>query len=290
MKLLNLNDEERRRLWWAIPALVLGILLSLFIHKPEIGIIRLNDAIYASTAKDLITQIVYAREDPRIHAVVLILDSPGGTVVDTEAVYMELARLRQTKPVVTWVSGMAASGAYYLSSGTDYVIAVPAAEVGNVGVIGYLPASPMLLEDEISTGPYKLWGSPRDTTLREIEMIKEGFFQAVTLGRGDRLKIGPDVLLRGQIWPASEALRLGLIDRLGSETDALQQAASLAHVWHYDTADLYLRAILRVTLPKVEAPADSGFFLKTSEGLQLPYPSVPGLYMLYIPSLPAEQK
>ena len=286
MKFFEMTPEERNRfLWWAIPALMLGILISLLIQKPVIGVIRLNDAINAYTAKDLISQITYAREHPEIRAVVLILDSPGGTVVDTEAVYMELSRLRQTKPVVTWVSGMAASGAYYLSSGTDYVVAVPSSEVGNVGVIGYLPASPFVFEDIISTGPYKLWGSPRDTTVREIEMLKQGFYQAVKLGRGNRLQIGPDVLLRGQIWPGSEALRLGLIDQLGSETDAYNQAAGMVHIWNYDIKDLYNVAVV---LPSTTYA--SGFFLQTKDGVTLPYPSRPGLYMLYIPQLPAGQK
>ncbi|MCL5611760.1 MAG: S49 family peptidase [Chloroflexi bacterium] len=286
MKYFEMTPEERNRfLWWAIPALVLGVLISLLIQKPVIGVIRLNDAINAFTAKDLITQITYAREHPEIRAIVLILDSPGGTVVDTEAVYMELSRLRAEKPVVTWVSGMAASGAYYLSSGTDYVVAVPASEVGNVGVIGYLPPTPFIFEDIISTGPYKLWGSPRDTTVREIEMLKQGFYQAVKLGRGDRLKIGPDVLLRGQIWPGSEALRLGLIDQLGSETDAYNQAAAIAHIWNYSIKDLYNVAIVHPGTTYA-----SGFFLQTKEGVILPYPSRPGLYMLYIPQLPVEQK
>jgi len=286
MKYFEMTPEERNRfLWWAIPALVLGVLVSFLIQKPIIGIIRLNDAINAYTAKDLITQINYAREHPEIHAVVLILDSPGGTVVDTEAVYMELSRLRETKPVVTWVSGMAASGAYYLSSGTDYVVAVPSSEVGNVGVIGYLPPTPFVFEDIISTGPYKLWGSPRDTTVREIEMLKQGFYQAVKLGRGDRLKIGPDILLRGQIWPASEALRLGLIDQLGSETDAYDRAAGMAHIWNYNIKDLYNVAVV---IPSTTNAY--GFFLQTKDGVTLPYPSRPGLYMLYIPQLPTEQK
>lgn len=285
MNKLGLTGEELRRiLWWAIPALVVGILLSLIIPKPVVGVIRLNDAIYSTTAADLISQIDYARDNPNVKSVVLILDSPGGTVVDTEAVYMELARLRQTKPVVTWVSGMAASGAYYLSSGTDYIVAVPSSEVGNVGVIGYLPPSPSVLEDTISTGPYKLWGSPRDTTVREIEMLKQGFFQAVTLGRGKRLKIGPEVLLRGQIWPATEALHLGLIDKLGSETDAYEQAAQLAHLWHYQAVDLYVPAIY------IQTPSALGFFLQSKDGVRLPYPSKPGIYMLYIPTLPVEQK
>ncbi len=285
MRYFKMTGEEFRRiLWWAVPALILGVLASLLIQAPSIGVIRLNDAIYSLTARDLITQIRYAHDDPQIHAVVLILDSPGGTVVDTEAVYMELARLRQDKPVVTWVSGMAASGAYYLSSGTDYIIAVPSAEVGNVGVIGYLPPSPMVIEDTISTGPYKLWGSPRDTTMREIEMIKQGFYQAVTLGRGSRLKIGPETLLRGQIWPASQAYQYGLIDQLGSETEAYDKAAGLAFLWHYSVKDLYDLAGLN------QSTNAQGFFQQTQAGVRLPYPSEPGIYMLYIPSLPAVQK
>jgi protease-4 len=285
MKTLLSIRAEGRRLLWLIPAVVACVLISLLIPKPGIGVIRLNDALYALTAKDLIAQIAYARQDASIRAVVLILNSPGGTVVDTEAVYMELARLRQEKPVVTWVSGMAASGAYYLSSGTDYIVAVPSAEVGNVGVIGYLPPTPMVIEDTISTGPYKLWGSPRDTTVREIEMTKQGFYQAVSLGRGSRLKIGPETLLRGQIWPAAEALRLGLVDSLGSETDAYAEAASLAHLWHFTSIDLYSRAVV-AQYPSIP----QGFFLKTAAGVQLPYPSASGIYMLYVPALPLEQK
>ncbi len=284
MKPLALTGQEVHRYWWLLPALVIGILLSLLIPKPVIGVIRLNDAIYASTARDLIAQIAYARDDPKVKAVVLILDSPGGTVVDTEAVYLELARLRQTKPVGTWVSGMAASGAYYLSVGTDYVVAVPSSEAGNVGVIGYLPSAPSIIEDTVSTGPYKLWGSPRDTTVREIEMIKQGFLQAVQLGRGSRLKAASEVVLRGEIWPAAQALRLGLIDRLGSETDAYEEAARLAHIWHYQIADLRPLAVTQML------PIPLGFFQQTEDGIQLPYPSEAGLYMLYMPSLPVDQK
>ena len=278
------GDELRRAAWWIIPALIVGILLSLLMPRPEIGVIQLSDAIYSTTAGELITQITYARQDPNVRAVVLILNSPGGTVVDTEAVYMELARLRMTKPVVTWVSGLAASGAYYLSSGTDYIVAVPSSEVGNVGVIGYLPPAPMVLEDTISTGPYKLWGSPRDTTMREVEMIEQGFFQAVTLGRGSRLKIGPDVLLRGQIWPASEAYQFGLVDQLGSQTAAYDEAASLAHLWHYKITDLYAASGVNLNTGTV------GFFQQTNDGSKSPYPSQAGVYMLYIPALPSSEK
>ncbi len=107
-------------------AFLLGIGFSLFIPQPVVGVITLNDAIYDYSAQYLIEQIVYAEQSPQVMAVVLVMNSPGGTVVDTEAVYLELARLRTTKPVVTVIGGMAASGGYYLASGTDYIIANPA--------------------------------------------------------------------------------------------------------------------------------------------------------------------
>jgi len=178
------NSWERTRnglLWVAIP-LILGILISTLIPKPIIGVIRLEDAIYSYTAQNMIKQIQYAIKHPEVRAVVLVFDSPGGTVVDTEAVYMELTRLREKKPVVTAVNGMAASGAYYLSVNTDYIYAKPSSMVGNIGVIGYLPPSPFVIEDIITTGPYKLWGAPRDSDMRQVEMIKQGFFPGRGIG------------------------------------------------------------------------------------------------------------
>jgi protease-4 len=268
-------------LWLALP-LVIGILIASAIPKPVIGIIRLDDAIYANTARDMIAQINYAIDHPEIRAVVLAFDSPGGTVVDTESVYMELARLRAKKPVVTAVNGMAASGAYYLSVNTDYIYAKPTSLVGNIGVIGYLPSSPIIFEEIISTGPYKLWGSARDSDMRQIEMIKEGFFQAVMLGRGDRLQVGPEVVLSGKIWLGNEAVRLGIADELGTETDALNKAAELAHVANYEAVDLY-------DLADLGSSGTIPFFIQSPDGITLPYPTEPGTYLLFIPQLPVEQ-
>jgi protease-4 len=274
---------ERVRTWllWLALPLALGILIAAFVPQPVIGIIRLDDAIYSYTARDMIAQINYAIEHPEIRAVVLAFDSPGGTVVDTEAVYMELARLRAKKPVVTAVNGMAASGAYYLSVNTDYIYAKPTSMVGNIGVIGYLPPTPFIYEEIISTGPYKLWGSPRDSDMRQIDMIKEGFFQAVTLGRGDRIKVGPEVVLSGQIWLGSEAVRIGIADELGGETDAFHKAAELAKVQNYKTANL--RELISNADPYYP------FFIQSPDGATLPYPTEPGMYMLFIPQLPVKQ-
>lgn len=275
-------EQVRTWLLWAALPLLIGILIATAIPRPVIGMIRLSDAIQPSTARDMIAQINYAIDHPEVRAVVLAFDSPGGTVVDTEDIYMELARLRAKKPVVTVINGISASGAYYLSANSDYIYAKPTSLVGNIGVIGYLPPTPFVFEEIISTGPYKLWGSPRDTEMRQIEMVKQGFYQAVTLGRGDRLKIGPELLLSGQIWPGTEALRLGLIDGLGTERDGFAKAAELARVWHYETANLYdLAGLTALTVP---------FFIQSPEGITLPYPKQPGMYMLYIPELPVQEQ
>ncbi len=267
-------------LWIALP-LVIGILVAASIPRPVIGVIRLEDAIYAGTAQNMIKQIDYAIENPDIRAVVLAFDSPGGTVVDTEAVYMELTRLREKKPVVTAVNGMAASGAYYLSVNTDYIYAKPTSMVGNIGVIGYLPPTPFIFEDIISTGPYKLWGAPRDSDMRQIDMIKQAFFEAVKLGRGDKLKAGPETIFSGQIWAGIDAVNIGIADELGSENDAYQKAAELAKIANYEVLDLREPA-------GVETPI-YGFFIQSPEGITLPYPNKPGIFMLYIPQLPVEK-
>lgn len=257
-------------------AFALGVVLAAAIPRPIVGLITLNDAIYWYTAQDMIEQIRFAREDARVRAVVLVLDSPGGTVTDTEAVYLELARLREVKPVVAMIQGLGASGAYYLSVGTDHIVAGPNANVGNVGVISQLPPDPVIYEDIISTGPYKLWGSPRDTVLREMEAIKQGFYEAVRLGRGEALRLEREYLLRGQIWQGNEALRLGLVDELGSQTTAIERAAELARISNYEILNLRSLAGLpdQIFYP---------FFMLAEDGRSTGLPSDPGIYLLFIP-------
>ncbi len=277
-----MNDYPKSGKWGAkkwillvILPLITGLLLSLFIPKPVIGTIYLSDAIYGSTAQDMITQISYARENANVRAVVIVINSPGGTVTDTESVYMELARLREKKPVIMMVEGMAASGAYYLASCTDYIMAKPSSLVGNIGVIGDLPPSPVVYEQTYSTGPYKMWGSPQETFVREMEMLKQGFLKAVLLGRGSALKIGPEIILRGEIWPGTEAYRMGLIDEIGPQSKAFEKAAQIAKITNYEIEDLR-------TLAGIPSVVFNPFFIQTKEGVNTAYPREAGLYYLFI--------
>lgn len=273
---------ERTRtilLWLAVP-LIVGLLAASALPQPVIGVIRLEDAIYTYSAQNTIKQIQYAIDNPEVRAVVLVIDSPGGTVVDTESIYMELTRLREKKPVVTVVNGMSASGGYYLTANTDYVFAKPTSLVGNIGVIGYLPPAPFVIEDIITTGPYKLWGAPRDSDMRQIDMIKQGFFEAVKLGRGDKLTAGDAVIFNGQIWSGADALRLGIIDEFGTENDGANKAAELARVANFELLDLAAPAGVQLN--------NFFFFMHDPDGITLPYPKKAGIYMLYIPPLPVK--
>ncbi|OGO47119.1 MAG: hypothetical protein A2Z30_04100 [Chloroflexi bacterium RBG_16_64_43] len=266
---------------WVGLALLLaaGILVALLIPRPVVGTIYLNTPIEAVSAREVIAQIDEARNNPRVRAVVLVLDSPGGTVADTEAVYLELARLRGAKPVVSTIGTMAASGAYYLAVGSDFIFAMPTSQVGNVGVIGSLPPRPSVVEDVASTGPYKLFGGPRDSFLRQLEAVKVGFIQAVSLGRGERLMLTTEEIARGEIYLGSDALRLGLVDALGGPSQAAAHAARMAHIAHYAVADLR-------ELAGLPAATFVPFFYMAEDGRATAYPLEAGLFLLYVP--PAE--
>jgi len=230
----------------------------------------------------VIKEIDYARSHPEIKAVVLILDSPGGTINDTELIYLELLKLRETKPVVTMVEGLSASGSFYLSMGTDYIFSNPSARIGNVGVIGTLPSYPMVLEETISTGPYKLFGNQREGYTRFIELIKESFYQVVELGRGDRLKLSKEEILRGELYPASEAVKAGLIDEVAPRSSAVEKAAQLAHIAHYKIIDL------TEAVADESSEEESSFFILDENGVSTGYPKESGIYLLYIPDYGSE--
>ena len=256
--------------------LTIGILISAMIPVPKIGIIELKEPIDNTSSWRIVNQIQYALKHPEIRGIVFLIDSPGGTINDTELIFLELNYLREKKPVVSMVEGLSASGAYYVSMATDYIYSNPSAMVGNVGVIGQLPPVPMVLEETYSTGPYKLWGTPRDTYVRQIDMMKRTFLEAVKLSRGDRLDISIERISRGEIYPASQALNFGLVDALGSQSEAIQKTADFAKVANYQTVNLGI-----AVMQKYDNAV--GFYSLDDEGNITGLPREPGLYYLYIP-------
>jgi protease-4 len=237
------NGSPLRFLLKIFLIIVVPLALSFFLAprlfpQPKIGIVRLNYEIVAETAGEVTKQLDYALSDPSVKAVVLIINSPGGSAAYSEELFYSVRRLREQKPVVATVDLLAASGAYYMAVGADEIYAKPTSNVGSIGVIALLPG-PVFIDDQIqTTGPYKAFGGTRDGMTRQIEMAKFSFLQAVEAGRGDRLQVEPAFLSRAEIFTGVQAQQMGLIDGLLSTDEAMQRAAELAGLSHYEVVEL----------------------------------------------------
>jgi protease IV len=224
----------------AAPLLLGFYLAPRVLPQPKIGIIRLSYDIFGLTAQEINQQLEYARNDPSIKAVVLIINSPGGSAVYSEELFLDVLSTREKMPVVATIDLLAASGAYYMAAAADEIYAKPTSGVGSIGVIGFLPDDLYIIEEErVTTGPYKSFGGTRDGMMRQMEMAKFAFLEAVIAGRGSRLQVGPELLSRAEIFTGVQAVDMGLIDGLKPTSEVIKRAAALAGVSNYETVELY---------------------------------------------------
>jgi protease-4 len=236
----NLRQLVSLLLLVLIPLLAGQLAAKKLIRQPAVGIIVLDSDIYSRSAEIVIAQIEEARDDPSIKAVVLQMNSPGGTVTHTQMIYLELINLRQEMPVVSAIDSIAASGGFYSVMATNPIFALPSSTVGNVGVWGYIPPDLALNDIILASGPFKLTASNEAEFLREIEGIKQEFIQTVFNSRGD-INISKEDLSQGFAYTGREAQLLGLIDHLGNLNDAIKEAADQAGITNYKVINLYDR-------------------------------------------------
>ena len=180
-------------------------------------------------------------EDDGIKGVVLRIDSPGGAVAPTQELYTELLKLREIKPIVTSMGTVAASGGYYLSCATDWIVSNPGTITGSIGVImefsnleglfGKLGIS----SRTIKSGKFKDTGNPmRQMTEEEERLLQamimdtyEQFVEAVLKGR----PVEEDLVrpyLDGRVFTGRQAHELGLVDQLGNINDAIEKVSEMA--------------------------------------------------------------
>ena len=235
-----------RRSLWSIPFFVvlglgLGVLLSIpVIPKPNIATITISGIIFDQAYTDDISDMLrHARDDDSIKAVVLQIDSPGGLVVTTEQIYLDVLRLRQQKPVVASVGPMAASGGYHIAVASNFIYAQPTSQLGSIGVWLTLPSPEELEEDVVTSGPFKATGGSWRKYTATLETFRQQFVTAVMSQRGDRLMLSEEELSRAEIYSGTESLRYGLIDDIGTSTDAIAKAAELAGIRNYGVIELY---------------------------------------------------
>ena len=249
------------KLWiiWVVIAVVAGYFFAVWlIPAPKIGIVRLEGDIYDTTADYVVEQLRYAQNDPSIRAVVLKINSPGGGVAASENLYYSILSFREAKPLTVSIDTLAASGGYYAACAGDVIYAKPSSSIGNIGVVSLLPAPNFVDEELITTGPFKLIGSSRAGYVRELEILKQGFLAAVLAQRESQLKVDKEELGRGEIYVGVIALDLGLIDSLGTVNDAIEKAAEMARVAHYQTIEM-------TTLPGLEPPEPPPFVFQSED-------------------------
>jgi len=172
-----------------------------------------------------------------VKAVVVVVDSFGGYSNYVEQLYLSLKHLNERKPVVA-VAVNALSGGYYICAAASYIFAHPSSFVGAVGVISTAP--PLLVPSEVvvETGPYKHTGFSRLLFFSNLSHALDSFLSAIEEGRGSRLKASREELSRGLIYLGTEAVKLGLVDEIGTFDQALEKAVERAGLSIYKVVEL----------------------------------------------------
>ena len=205
------------------------------------------DQEHAITAKEMTMDLQKLAQDDDVKAVVIRVNSPGGSAYASEQIWHEVEMLKAKKPVVVSMGGMAASGGYYISCGANKIYAEPTTLTGSIGIFGMIPdASELLTQklglsfDVVKTNALSDFGSMgrpfNETECRLMQAyINRGydlFTGRVAAGRGmaqDSVK----VIAEGHVWTGEQALKIGLVDKLGNIDDAIKAAAKLAKIEKY---------------------------------------------------------
>jgi len=189
-----------------------------------------------------------ARLDKDVKAVVLRVNSPGGSVLASEEIYRELLALRSAgKPVVVSMSDLAASGGYYISAPADEIFASPATITGSIGIFAVVPTVQKTLDklgvsvDGVGTTPLSgqlrldrpLGEDARTLLQSNIRRGYEEFLSRVSAGR-KKSREQIDAIAQGRVWSGVDAKHNGLVDQLGSFDDAVKSAARRAKLTDYD--------------------------------------------------------
>lgn len=249
----------------------------------EIGTIEIRGyVLYSQDLEYLLKLIDYAKTNSSIKAIVLDIDSGGGVSYAFEQLYYSIRLVSKTKPVVASISGLAASGGYYLAASAEYIYASPTSFVGNIGVVAFMPERVYPVPSIMETGPYKLSGFNLTSFPLQVNDAISNFVNNVKEGRGGRLNASPSTLEKAEIYLGSEAKSIGLIDEVGSIEQAIDKAASLAGITNYKVS--ILNEIIPNTFP-FSTLAISPFSLELNDSFLSGIYPPPAIYCIYSPFL-----
>lgn len=222
------------------------------ISKNKIGIIYAegqisdydNDQISPQSHSKIIREL---KEDENIKAVVLRVNSPGGSALASDMIWNELEELKKTKPLIVSMGDVAASGGYYISCNADKIFASNSTITGSIGVFGLFFKIENLLKnkmnihfDEINTNKYSNFGNiyelfdegEKEMLGDLIDQTYDTFLRKVSNGRNKNIDEVNDIA-QGRIWSGLEAEKIGLIDEIGGLSDAINYAAKVTKLEEY---------------------------------------------------------
>jgi protease-4 len=232
--------------------------LKLNTSKNKIAVIYAEgEIIYGEGEKGMVGQgamnrsLKKAREDDRVKAIVLRINSPGGSALASELIWREIELTKKVKPVIVSMGDLAASGGYYIACNADKIIAEPTTITGSIGVFGMLPNGKELADswginaEQVGTNKNAVTYSFFESLSNDQRaFIKEGvvdiyelFTNRVAVGRNmnqDDVK----AISEGRVWTGTDALRIGLVDELGGLDIALQRAAEAAEIEDYKIKEM----------------------------------------------------
>lgn len=191
-------------------------------------------------------------DDEDVKAVVLRVNSGGGSAVASEQIWHAVKLLKAKKPVVVSMGGMAASGGYMISAAANYIYAEPTTVTGSIGIFGMVPNISGLVTDKLgvtfdgtATNKYTSWEEDLVLGKDNVDDIMK-YFQGYTdrgyaqflkiVADGRKMKVADvDSIAQGRVWIGTDALKIKLVDKLGSLDDAVKKAAELAKLDKYQT-------------------------------------------------------
>ncbi|MBL8745956.1 MAG: signal peptide peptidase SppA [Phycisphaerae bacterium] len=286
----------------AAPKIALIDVEGLISHAPSGGLFAGS----GNSVDEIVSRLEKAEEDSAVRAVILRVNSPGGTVAASETLYNELHsfRERSKKPIVVSMAEMAASGGYYISLAADRVIAQPSSITGSIGVIiqtmNFSKGMAMIgIESRVvKSGPNKDIANPFEPIREDQYAVLQGtvndFYESFrSLVRERRPGIDPsrfDTLTDGRIFTGRQALEAGLVDSVGDLREAFEEAKRLgmierAQIVKYHTAGRTPASPYALASTPAAPPQSGG---DISLRLQLPHAMSlpPGFYYLWSPEAP----
>ena len=193
----------------------------------------------------IIKALKKARESKNVKAIVLRVNSPGGSALTSELIWREIELTKEMLPVVVSMGNVAASGGYYIACNANRIFVEPTTITGSIGVFGVIPNFSKLVDniginaEQVSTNKganYSVFepmtDAFRQVTTEGVEQVYTTFLERVANGRGMTVE-EVDEIAQGRVWSGVDALENGLVDELGNLNDAINYAAELADITDY---------------------------------------------------------